>query len=107
MYCLFYGWHPASTVVIDLHTQPCPSVYPNIFFNLLDRIAYRYMGENLDNYNQCCGSGMFIPDPDFLPIPVYPKTATKERGGGRELVVIPFYVATNFTILKIILVLKC
>ncbi len=30
---------------------------------------------------QCCGSGMFIPDPGswFLPIPD-PKTATKERG---------------------------
>jgi hypothetical protein len=44
---------------------------------------------------QCCGSGMFIPDP---------KTAIKERG---ENVVIPFYVATNFTKLKTILVLKC
>ncbi len=36
--------------------------------------------------NQCCGSGMFIPDPDFLPIPDHrslipdPKTATKEGG---------------------------
>jgi hypothetical protein len=47
---------------------------------------------------------MFIPDPDFYPsripdlgsrIPV-PKTATKERGE-KKLVVIPFYVATNFT----------
>jgi hypothetical protein len=28
---------------------------------------------------QCCGSVMFIPDPDFLPIPD-PKTSTKERG---------------------------
>ncbi len=27
---------------------------------------------------QCCGSGMFIPDPDFLPIPD-PKTGRKER----------------------------
>ncbi len=53
---------------------------------------------------QCCGSGMFIPDPGswFLPIPdpgsriPDPKTATKERGE-KKLVVIPFYVATNFT----------
>jgi hypothetical protein len=48
---------------------------------------------------QCCGSGMFIPDPDFTHpgslIPD-PKTATKERGE-KKLVVIPFYVATNFT----------
>jgi hypothetical protein len=45
-----------------------------------------------------------IPDPDFYPslipdpgsrIPD-PKTATKE-GGEKKLVVIPFYVATNFT----------
>jgi hypothetical protein len=64
--------------------------------------------------NQCCGSGMFIPDlgsrilifthpgsriPD-------PKTATKERGE-KKFDVVPFYVATNFTKLYIILVLKC
>jgi hypothetical protein len=30
---------------------------------------------------QCCGSGMFIPDPDFFPSRIPdPKTATKERG---------------------------
>ncbi len=44
---------------------------------------------------------MFI-HPGFLPIPdpgsriPDPKTAIKERGG-TKLVVIPFYVATNFT----------
>jgi hypothetical protein len=55
-----------------------------------------------------------IPDPDFYPsripdpgsrIPDL-KTATRERGE-KKLVVIPFYVATNFSKLKIILVLKC
>jgi hypothetical protein len=46
---------------------------------------------------QCCGSGMFIPDP---------KTAKKERVE-QKFVVIPFNVSTNFTKLKIILVLKC
>ncbi len=64
--------------------------------------------------NQCGGSGMFIPDPGswFLPIPDLgsripdPKTATKERGE-KKFVVISFYVATNFTKLQIILVLKC
>jgi hypothetical protein len=34
------------------------------------------------------------------------KTATKESGE-KKIVIIPFYVATNFTKLKIILVLKC
>jgi hypothetical protein len=50
---------------------------------------------------------MFIPDPDFYPswIPD-PKTATKERGE-KKLVIITFYVATNFTNLQIILALKC
>jgi hypothetical protein len=70
---------------------------------------------------QCCGSGMFIPDPDFYPSRISdpgsrisdpgsripdPKTATKERSE-KKFVVIPFYVATNFTKLKINLVLKC
>jgi hypothetical protein len=50
---------------------------------------------------------MFIPDPGsgFFPIPD-PKTATKERGE-KNFFAIPFYVATNFTKFKIILVLKC
>jgi hypothetical protein len=51
---------------------------------------------------------MFIPDPDFthpgFRIPD-PKTATKERGE-KKFVVITFYLATNFTKLQIILVLK-
>jgi hypothetical protein len=44
------------------------------------------LNKNRDEINQCCGSGLFIPDPDFLPIPdpgsriPAPKTATKERG---------------------------
>ncbi len=53
---------------------------------------------------QCGGSGMFIPDPgSWIPDP---KTATKERGE-KKFVVITFYVATNFTKLQIIVVLKC
>jgi hypothetical protein len=55
-----------------------------------------------------------IQDPDFYPsrIPDLgsripdPKTATKERGE-KKFVVITFYVATNFTKLQIILVLMC
>jgi hypothetical protein len=64
-----------------------------------------------------------IPDPDFYPFRIPdprsriqdlgsgsripdPKTATKERGE-KKLVVKPFFVATNFTKLKIILFFKC
>jgi hypothetical protein len=50
---------------------------------------------------------MFIPDPDFFPSRIPdPRTATKERGE-QKFVDITFYVATNFTKLQIILVLKC
>ncbi len=72
-----------------------------------------YIDVNMGTYRitltdiQCFGSGMFIPDPDFYPSRIpYPKTATKERGE-KKFVVITFYVATNFTKLQIILVLKC
>jgi hypothetical protein len=55
-----------------------------------------------------------IPNPDFYPFRIPdlgsripdPKTATKERGL-KKLVVKPFFVATNFTKLKIILFFKC
>jgi hypothetical protein len=50
---------------------------------------------------------VFIPDPDFYPSRIPdPKTATKE-GGEKKIDVKPYYVATNFTKLYIILVLKC
>jgi hypothetical protein len=35
-----------------------------------------------------------------------PKIATKEKGE-KKIVIIPFFVATDFTKLKIILILKC
>jgi hypothetical protein len=51
--------------------------------------------------------GSRIPDPDFYPSRIPdPNTATKESGE-KKFDVIPFYVATNFTKLYIILVLKC
>jgi len=102
----------------DSNTDPNPDRYPN----LLQAGARAETGSGSATqvefatdsvvFVQCCGSGM--PDPDFYPsrIPDLgsqipdPKTATKERGD-KKLVVIPFYVATNFTKLKIILVLKC
>jgi hypothetical protein len=44
------------------------------------------------------------PDPDFIPSRIPdPKTATKERDEKKKFV-IPFYEATNFTKLEIILV---
>jgi hypothetical protein len=47
-----------------------------------------------------------IPDPDVYPFRIPdPKTATKERGE-KKFVVKPFFVATNFTKLKIILFFK-
>jgi hypothetical protein len=59
----------------------------------LDGFSIKSLVEEVD---QCCGSVMFIPDPDFYPSRIpNPKTATKERG--EKKVVIPFYVATNFT----------
>jgi hypothetical protein len=40
---------------------------------------------------------MFIPDPDFNPSRIPdPKTGTKESGE-KKIVVIPVFVATNFT----------
>jgi hypothetical protein len=56
-----------------------------------------------------------IPDPDFYLFRIPddpgsripdPKTATKERGE-KKIVVKPFFIATNFTKLKIILFYKC
>jgi hypothetical protein len=74
---------------------------------LRKNILKYYIKPNLYCFLQCGGSGMFIPDPDFYPSRIPdPKTATKERGE-KKFVVITFYVATNFTKLQIILVLKC
>jgi hypothetical protein len=48
-----------------------------------------------------------IPDPDFYPSGIPdPKTAIKESDE-KKLVVIPFFVAINFTKFKIILFLEC
>jgi hypothetical protein len=58
----------------------------------------------LDPGSRILDPGSRIPDPGSR-IPD-PKTATKERGE-KKFDVIPFYVATNFTKLYIILVLKC
>jgi hypothetical protein len=68
---------------------PDPDFYPSRIPDLGSRIS--------DPGSRIPDLGSRIPDP---------KTATKERGE-KKLVVITFYVATNFTKLQIILVLKC
>jgi hypothetical protein len=97
-------------------------------FLLVSHVFYCLLVCLLKRKKQCGGSGMFIPDPGFripdpgsrfLPIPdpgsripdpgsriPDPKTATKDRGE-KKFDIIPSYVATNFTKLYIILVLKC
>jgi hypothetical protein len=68
------------------------------------------------SFKQCCGSGMFIPDPgsripnpDFYPsqIPDPGSKNSNKREGWKKFVVITFYVVTNFLKLQIILVLRC
>jgi hypothetical protein len=54
----------------------------------------------------CLSRILILPIPDPGSRILDPKTATKERGE-KKFVVIPFYVATNFTKLNITLVLKC
>jgi hypothetical protein len=47
-----------------------------------------------------------IPDPDFYPSRI-PDPKQQQKRGVKKFVVITFYVATDFTKLQIILVLKC
>ncbi len=61
---------------------------------------------------QCCGSGMFIPDPDFYPswIPDLGSRIQKhqqKRWVKKKFVIVLFYVVTNFTKLNLILLSKC
>ena len=64
--------------------------------SMITRIRDVYPGSRILIFTH---PGSLISDPGS-------KTATKERGE-KQLVVIPFYVPTNFTKLKIILALKC
>jgi hypothetical protein len=79
-----------NTSAVYLQAYPCPHQGNNAVLRIRDV----YPGSRILIFNH---PGSRIPDP---------KTATKERGG-KKFVVIPFYVATNFTKLKIILVLEC
>jgi hypothetical protein len=75
--------------------------------------SYNFFAElNNDIFKIQCGVfGMFIPDPDFYPsrIPDLGSRIQKpqqKRGVKKKFDAIPFYVASNFTKLYIILVLK-
>ena len=59
--------------------------------------------------SQCCGSGMFIPDPDFYPsrIPNIVSQIQNFERCEKQSFVEHFFVATNFATCKIILCLNC
>ncbi len=60
-----------------------------------------------NNVKQCCGSGMFVPDPDlypsWIPDPGFRIQKHLQMRKGKKLVVLPHFVATNITKLKLIL----
>jgi hypothetical protein len=76
------------------NTQPPPFPVGGPYILPVWRIRDVYPGSRILIFTH---PGSRIPDP---------KTATKERGE-KKFVVITFYVATNFTKLHIILVLMC
>ncbi len=82
---------------------PDPAFYPSRIPDPGSRISDP--GSRIpDHGSRITDPGSRIPDPGSQISD--PKTATKERGE-KKFVVIPFYVATNFTKLKISLGLKC
>jgi hypothetical protein len=92
--CAAAGFSDAAWVpsfVVSLLLQSLQFTIDNLAFAAVLRIRDVYPGSRILIFTH---PGSRIPDlgsriPD-------PKTATKERGG-KKLVVIPFYVATNFT----------
>jgi hypothetical protein len=75
--------------------MPSPKMYP------FQNRHLQYFPESNKLMQMCSvadpGCLFPIPDPDFYPSRIPdPKTATKESGE-KKIVVITFYVATNFT----------
>jgi hypothetical protein len=56
--------------------------------------------------SQCCGSGMFIQDPDFCPSRI-PDPKQQQKRGVEKIGYHTFFRVTDFTKLNIILFLKC
>ncbi len=85
-----------------LQTKPAISLAAEVrhghrwrYWTTEQRRIYRHP---LHSDKQCCGSGMFIPDPGswFLPIPDPGSKNSNKREGWKKLYVKPFYVATKF-----------
>ncbi len=95
----------ADSVTAEDRVGLAVAAYPRVTWRpYLVRSVARPFSLLFTNF-QCCGSGMFIPDLDFYPSRIpYPKTSTKKRGEKKFVVI---FDATNFTKLKIILVLNC
>jgi hypothetical protein len=51
----------------------------------------------MSTVKQCCGSGMFTPDPDFLPSPFSDPTTTKRGEGKKYFLTFSFLVTKNYT----------
>jgi hypothetical protein len=80
---------------------------PNLLLYLSSKISISVADPGCLSRIPDPGCSSRIPDPDFYPSRIPdPKTETKERGE-KKVDVKPFDVATNFTKLYIILVLKC
>jgi hypothetical protein len=61
----------------------------------------------MTRFFQYGGSGMLIPDPDFYPSRNPDLGSKNSNKRGEKKLVITFFIATNFTKLHFILVLKC
>ncbi len=62
--------------------------------------SYYYLENPLEpvereNDPKCCGSGMFIPDPNGFPSRIPGPKATKKRMSMEKIVVLPFFIAIN------------
>jgi hypothetical protein len=97
------GLEPSEVVYARTYTVPTSEALAEQYLNVCQlslgiyavlRIRDVYPGSRILIFTH---PGSQIPDP---------KTATQERGE-KKFVVIPLFVATNFTELKIILFLKC
>jgi hypothetical protein len=67
-------------------------------YDLFIGVALLLLLSEVSRFNQCCGSGMFIPDPDFYPSRISDpgsKNSNKSEGW-KKIVVIPFFCSHKF-----------